>query len=199
MPKRIDITGKRFGKLTAIEIAKSRGKKTYWWYLCDCGRKKEVQTGHLTSGAITSCGLCEGNKRIDNFIKDKSKLLPRTCILCEQEFTPNVFNRTYCYDCVPVGLAPIERQKLISRLLKHKLVEYKGRKCEQCGYNKCEGALHFHHTDPNKKDFSISQINLNQTIFSIREIKKEVDKCILLCANCHAEKHFFNELKYDES
>lgn len=67
---------------------------------------------------------------------------------------------------------------------KIKLVEYKGGKCERCGYNKCLGALDFHHLDPNEKDFGIGGVTK-----SFDKMKKEVDKCILVCANCHREIH----------
>lgn len=71
------------------------------------------------------------------------------------------------------------------RAIKKMLIEYKGGKCERCGYNKSMRALEFHHLDPSEKDFGISkQINRN-----IDDLKKEVDKCILLCSNCHAEIH----------
>lgn len=68
---------------------------------------------------------------------------------------------------------------------KEELVEYKGGKCEICGYNKCITALHFHHKDPNEKDFSISRKS-----YSFEKLKEEADKCILVCANCHAEIHY---------
>ena len=67
---------------------------------------------------------------------------------------------------------------------KQELVEYKGGCCERCGYNKSTRALQFHHLDPNEKDFTISRKS-----YSIERLKKEVDKCILVCANCHAEIH----------
>lgn len=70
--------------------------------------------------------------------------------------------------------------------LKEKLVEYKGGKCEICGYNKCINALEFHHLDPSEKDFGIS----NGNAIAFEKAKKEVDKCILVCANCHREIHF---------
>lgn len=69
--------------------------------------------------------------------------------------------------------------------LKKKLVDYKGGKCEICGYDKCINALDFHHLNPNEKDFGIS----NYTVLSFDKLKKEVDKCILVCANCHREIH----------
>jgi len=69
---------------------------------------------------------------------------------------------------------------------KAEAVSYKGGKCVKCGYNKYLGALDFHHLDPSTKDFSIS----NYANCSIERIKSELDKCILLCRNCHAETHF---------
>jgi 5-methylcytosine-specific restriction endonuclease McrA len=65
------------------------------------------------------------------------------------------------------------------------LLERKGNKCARCGYDKCSRALEFHHTNPNEKDFGISTILTR----SIASLKEEVDKCELLCANCHAEEH----------
>ena len=67
---------------------------------------------------------------------------------------------------------------------KLKLIEYKGGKCERCGYNKCHVALEFHHLNPDEKDFTISGKS-----WSFERLKKEVDKCILVCSNCHKEIH----------
>lgn len=67
---------------------------------------------------------------------------------------------------------------------KKELVEYKGGECIKCGYNKSIKALEFHHIDPNKKDFTISGKS-----YSIKRLKIEVDKCILVCSNCHNEIH----------
>ena len=67
---------------------------------------------------------------------------------------------------------------------KIKLVEYKGGCCQVCEYNKSIGALEFHHVDPNEKDFTISAKS-----YAFERLKKEVDKCVLLCSNCHIEVH----------
>lgn len=67
---------------------------------------------------------------------------------------------------------------------KIELVEYKGGECEICGYKKSFRALEFHHKDPSKKDFTISGKS-----WSFERLKIEVDKCILVCSNCHAEIH----------
>ncbi len=71
---------------------------------------------------------------------------------------------------------------------KQKLVDYKGGKCYVCGYNKCNRALEFHHLDPALKD----PILFRRISNSKRNIKAdlvELDKCVLLCANCHREVH----------
>lgn len=67
---------------------------------------------------------------------------------------------------------------------KELLVEYKGGKCEFCGYNKCVEALEFHHIDETTKEFAISG-----STKSLEKQKKEADKCYMLCANCHRELH----------
>ena len=67
------------------------------------------------------------------------------------------------------------------------IIEQMGGKCCRCGYNKCDAALDLHHLDPTTKD--------EQTMKNLRHItdkervQSELDKCILLCANCHREEH----------
>lgn len=66
------------------------------------------------------------------------------------------------------------------------IVSLKGGACSICGYNKCPAALEFHHTDPTQKEF---QINKRWSMSDVA-IQKEIDKCVLLCANCHRETHW---------
>lgn len=70
--------------------------------------------------------------------------------------------------------------------LKVLALNYKGGKCECCGYDKCASALEFHHKDPAQKDFGIGQ---NGYTRSWEKVKIELDKCVLVCANCHREIH----------
>lgn len=58
-------------------------------------------------------------------------------------------------------------------------------KCTNCGYNKSIYALEFHHTRDKKFNIAI----LVKSSYSIEVIKKEIRKCIILCANCHRELH----------
>lgn len=80
---------------------------------------------------------------------------------------------------------------------------YKDNKCERCGYNKCEASISFHHKDPNEKVFSIGSLSerMNSIEDLKNEIKCEIDKCEILCMNCHRMEHtdieFFNENKIE--
>lgn len=72
------------------------------------------------------------------------------------------------------------------RKLKRMAVEYLGGCCQLCGYKKALSALEFHHKDPSHKDFGIAASGSTR---SFEKMKVELDKCILVCANCHREIH----------
>jgi hypothetical protein len=72
------------------------------------------------------------------------------------------------------------------RKIREMAISYKGDCCSICGYKKCSEALEFHHLNPEEKDFTISGRGYSQ---SWQKIKKELDKCVMLCANCHREVH----------
>lgn len=67
---------------------------------------------------------------------------------------------------------------------KLKLINHRGGKCVICGYSKYIGALQFHHVNPSEKSFTISG---KTKAFS--SLLAESEKCVILCANCHAEVH----------
>jgi len=120
---------------------------------------------------------------------DLTLVLPngRRCPRCRRVLSSGDFyprrNRfgssTYCKQCT--NLQALERQ----RKLKQQAVEYKGGQCIRCGYCRYVGALEFHHMYPQGKDVTISHIK--HTTFA--KIVHELDKCILVCANCHREIH----------
>ena len=120
------------------------------------------------------CQYCKTTKPISEFYQRRGK----------------VGGSSYCKPCT-------NSERLVRiRRFKEKCVEYKGGECEICGYNKYIGALEFHHKDPSEKDLQISKVRggtFNE------KIKKELDKCQILCSNCHREIHFIeNEKKtYD--
>lgn len=92
---------------------------------------------------------------------------------------------TYCKEC--------DKKKVLQkqRDIKLNLVQTKGNKCLLCGYDKCLDSLSFHHLDPLVKEYNIS---LKRKLAD--EIKSELDKCILVCSNCHAEIHAGLHLQY---
>jgi hypothetical protein len=70
------------------------------------------------------------------------------------------------------------------RKVKAILVEEAGGRCGLCGYDRCAGALAFHHLDPQSKSLGLAEGGLAR---SLGQARAEAAKCILLCANCHAE------------
>ena len=77
------------------------------------------------------------------------------------------------------------------RRIKEKAIEYKRGKCTICGYNAHPAALDFHHTNPQEKEVTWDKLRLR----SWDKIIIELDKCVLLCANCHRIEH--SKSKYD--
>lgn len=71
--------------------------------------------------------------------------------------------------------------------LKQMAIQHLGGSCSVCGYSKCSAALDFHHKDPAQKDFAISAKGHTR---SWDKVKIELDKCVLVCANCHREIHY---------
>lgn len=70
------------------------------------------------------------------------------------------------------------------RRVKRQLIAEAGGACMLCGYDRCAAALQFHHVDRATKSFSLSQTGVTRSLATARA---EAEKCVLLCANCHAE------------
>ena len=79
------------------------------------------------------------------------------------------------------------RQFIRAASRKMELIDLKGGKCEMCGYDKNISALEFHHIDPSTKKHNLDSRFLANS--SYEKIAEEVDKCMLLCSNCHKEIH----------
>lgn len=85
------------------------------------------------------------------------------------------------YRCMRCRAAQVAEHR---RRVKRLLVDEAGGHCTLCGYRRCPAALEFHHVDPARKDFHLSVRGLGRSLESLRA---EARKCVLLCANCHAE------------
>jgi hypothetical protein len=69
--------------------------------------------------------------------------------------------------------------------IKKKALEYKGNACIRCGYDEFPSGLSFHHINPEEKSFNISGSHCRRW----QVIQEELDKCVVLCMNCHNALH----------
>lgn len=103
---------------------------------------------------------------------------PRT--VCEKHGSPIVVTPSGFRRC---RVCNTERQARKVRERKRELVAAAGGACALCGYDRYLGALHFHHVDPAAKTFGIGRGRSSNW----QRVIEEAAKCVLLCANCHAE------------
>jgi hypothetical protein len=80
-------------------------------------------------------------------------------------------------------LKAVQRRR---KKIRQMAIEYKGGRCSRCGYDRCVEALEFHHAEAGEKEFGISAKGYTR---SWEKTMQELDKCNLLCANCHREIH----------
>lgn len=106
-------------------------------------------------------------------LTDEVRNETRKCIVCGQEIGTR---RKRCGNC-NTRIRRI-RCKMIA-------VKYMGGRCVECGYDHNIAALEFHHKDPVEKDFNIGSVAHK----AWKTIQQELDKCVMLCSNCHRIKH----------
>jgi hypothetical protein len=93
---------------------------------------------------------------------------------------PFVLDRDGYYRCRRCRVDSVARRRTRMRDL---LIAEAGGACAICGFAGHPAALQFHHTSPEHKSFTIR----NGDTRSLERMRAEVRKCILLCANCHAQ------------
>ncbi len=163
--------GLSLNKITEI-TGKSLTTIRYWKdkYCLESKYKSFMKLVKTEYGETRYCPRCKCNVKTDNFHQRRGR----------------ANSSTYCKKCT--SNQTVERL----RDLKSKMIEYKGGSCVKCGYDKCQGALEFHHINPSEKDFNPS--HLRKYSFDER-VKNELDKCILVCSNCHREIHDDNAVR----
>lgn len=131
----------------------------------------------MKTKVCTKCGL---EKPIDEFVKRSSSSDGHAswCKQCQH----NHYLQYYKEAKQKFRL----RAKQHIQKIKDYIVEKKSCGCAICG-EKDIACLDFHHI--NGKDFTISQ-SIRNVAFD--KIKEEVDKCIVLCSNCHRKLHYYN-------
>jgi hypothetical protein len=85
-------------------------------------------------------------------------------------------------ECKKCRCESIKRNKMKRKL---QIVEFMGGQCSICSYKKNLAALELHHLNPQTKDFEISYYSSKKW----EDLVVELNKCILICSNCHKEIH----------
>lgn len=119
---------------------------------------------------MKQCTQCQIEKPLDEFYKQVQKGKNGQSWNCRDSM---------CISCR--SLYASERR----RNVKEQAVKYLGGICKDCKKRFPPYVYDFHHLDPNKKDFSIGK-----QAKKFDSIKAELEKCILLCANCHRIRHY---------
>lgn len=157
---------------------------------------KKESGKNFTAGKIRCklCGTEEDYIDLNSRIRYNSHckcISHTTCEYCGNKFTPKTKNakgRKVCYECNPYIAkdTPNEYKSKMRELNWNKLKKDLGFKgCAICGYNKYIGALDFHHLNPDEKEYAPAAIMHHQ----YQKVKAEIEKCIVLCSNCHREVH----------
>ena len=81
-----------------------------------------------------------------------------------------------------------------NQALKKECINYMGGKCSICGYSKNTAVLDFHHKDMSEKEDGLSNLINRRIGRTLEQLKPELDKCICVCANCHREIHFNDDI-----
>ena len=104
-----------------------------------------------------------------------------TCKTCGTSGQEHFYStaKYQCKSCWNKRTATSQKDKVMS------LKKRYGGRCIKCGYDKCLEALVFHHRDPHEKEFTLS----DRRGCSEKNLIEELDKCDLLCSNCHIEIH----------
>ncbi len=125
----------------------------------------------MTEKTHKTCTQCKTEQLLENFYAQQQ----RSNVDSEKIW---YYHDSMCIKCRLEYSANRARQRKID------IVEYMGGECADCHVVGDPVIYDCHHLDPSQKDFSISK---NKK--SLEKIKSELDKCILLCANCHRLRH----------
>ena len=129
------------------------------------------------------CPHCKRLLTVDNFFyKDKAHTtLSSWCKECHKESV--LKTRQKSLDMYRIR--DREKKSKYYRDKRSKVDEYKKAGCAMCGEKELV-CLDFHHIDPSTKEFNIGK---QFHIRSFKDIEKEIEKCVVLCANCHRKVH----------
>ena len=138
---------------------------------------------HAVKAALKREGLrTERSRRLDSSRRARQTGVSRLERTCPRHgAAPFARDAQGTFRCTSCSSEAVSRRR---RKVKAILVAEAGGRCAICGYERCVGALAFHHLDPGAKSFGLAEGGLAH---SLERARAEVAKCALLCANCHAE------------
>jgi len=143
--------------IAQIAAAVDRSKGTVRHWLCEYGLKTRRAADSAQTGSMV-VRECRRHGRTTFRLRSAGGY---RCLACRSEAVANRHRR-----------------------VKQILVDEAGGQCRLCGYDRCVAALEFHHVDPTSKLFALSTRGVTR---SLEKARAEASKCVLLCANCHAE------------
>ena len=137
---------------------------------------------------MKKCSKCDKDKSLSEFSKSIKKKdgYNSYCKECNKTYQKNHYqdNKSYYFDKTK------QRRKVSKEFID--LIKINN-KCLKCSEDDI-ACLDFHHVDEDKdKDFNISEAYRHGV--SIETIKREIDKCIILCSNCHRKLHYYENKK----
>lgn len=134
---------------------------------------------------MKQCTLCKKPKDKSEFNKKISTKdgLQNKCRECSNQNSKEHYQNNKKYY--------LDKNHRRRKELREWLIEYKDSLKCSCGESRIP-CLEFHHTNPKEKDFCIA-VAVNRG-YSLERLKKEIAKCDILCANCHAIEHWNGEL-----
>lgn len=125
----------------------------------------------------------------------------KCCTKCKEDLPVSCFNKkkdnlqTFCIECNKKYLRQhyldnkasyIAKARTNTRKYKNQYQDYKAQlQCQRCSEDS-PSCLDFHHVDPDQKDYAISKAIRTKTLKAIQE---ELNKCAVLCSNCHRKYH----------
>lgn len=132
------------------------------------------------------CPRCKSLKVYGDFHKDKASRHGVACYCKECANTSSTKHHHARMKDVQYRDSRNEAARLFGQERKSLAVKYKQSKCLDCGGSYPDCVYDFHHLDPSTKDYNPS----TSMKLSLEVMYAELDKCVMLCSNCHRIRHF---------
>lgn len=133
---------------------------------------------------MKTCSKCKQTKSLTEFAIAKTKPDGRSpdCKECKRIYNKEYYKKNYNDERIRLQKRKDSQWEKIEKFL-HEVKT----KCSRCGENRF-AALDFHHKDPSTKEIAIAEA-FNRS-WSLERVKEEVNKCEVICSNCHRVEHW---------